>query len=49
MFLKYASPINAGAAAMIAGLIAVPIISLITPKLDKKFTENIFKCYENKL
>ncbi len=47
MFLKYASPINAGAIAMIAGLIAVPIISLITPKLDKKFTENIFKCYEN--
>ena len=47
MFLKYiASPINAGAIAMIAGLILVPIVSLITPKMDPTVTDNIFACYE---
>lgn len=47
MFFKFiASPINAGAAAMIVGLIVTPIVSLISPKLDKKFLENTFKCYD---
>ena len=46
LFLKYiASPINAGAIAMIAGLIVVPIVSLITPKMDKKVVDDIFTCY----
>ena len=40
-----ASPINAGAIAMIVGLILVPIVSLITPKMDKKVTDDIFACY----
>jgi transporter, SSS family len=40
------SPINAGAATMIAGLIVVPIISAITPKPDKKKIDEIFTCYE---
>ncbi len=47
MFIKFiASPINAGAAAMIVGLIVTPVVSLISPKLDKKFLENTFKCYD---
>ena len=47
MFFHYiASPINAGAAAMIAGLIVVPVVSLITPKMDKKRVDDIFACYE---
>lgn len=47
MFFKFiASPINAGAAAMIVGLIVTPVVSLISPKLDKKFLENTFKCYD---
>ena len=47
MFIGYiASPINAGAVAMIAGLILVPIVSLITPKMDTKVTDDIFSCYE---
>ncbi len=47
MFIKFiASPINAGAAAMIAGLIIVPIVSLITPKMDSKEVDEIFECYE---
>ena len=50
MFFKFiASPINAGAVAMIAGLIVVPVVSLITPKMKKETTENIFSCYEEKV
>ena len=50
MYLKYiASPINAGAAAMIAGLVIVPAVSLITPKLPKEHVEKVFGCYEEKV
>ncbi len=48
MFFKFiASPINAGAVAMIAGLIVTPVVSLISPKLDGSFLSKIFACYEN--
>ena len=40
------SPINCGAVAMLAGLIIVPLISLVTPKLDKKLVDDAFSCYE---
>ena len=47
MFLKFiASPINAGAVAMVAGLIVVPIVSLITPKMKKEDVEEVFECLE---
>ena len=47
MFFKFiASPINAGAIAMIAGLIVVPIVSLITPKMKKEKVDEIFTCYD---
>lgn len=47
MFLKYiASPINAGAIAMVAGLIIVPVVSLLTPKMKKDKIDEIFSCYE---
>ena len=50
MFLKYiASPINAGAIAMIAGLIIVPVVSWITPKLNKEKVDKIFTCYDEKV
>lgn len=39
------SPINCGAFAMLAGLVIVPVISLITPKLPKEKTDKIFACY----
>ena len=42
------SPINCGAAAMLAGLLIVPIISLFTPKPDKKLVNDAFACYEEK-
>ena len=50
MFLHFiASPINAGAVAMVAGLIIVPVVSIITPKLNKDKLESIFSCYEEKI
>jgi SSS family solute:Na+ symporter len=47
MFIKFiASPINAGAVAMVAGLIVVPVVSLITPKMKKEEVEEVFECLE---
>ncbi|MCH5342674.1 MAG: sodium:solute symporter [Acetatifactor sp.] len=40
------SPINCGAIAMLAGLVIVPVVSLVTPKPDKDLVENAFACYE---
>ena len=40
------SPINAGAFAMLAGLIIVPVISLITPKPSSEQVDKCFSCYE---
>lgn len=40
------SPINCGAIAMLAGLIIVPVVSLVTPKPDHTLVENAFACYE---
>lgn len=50
MFFKFiASPINAGAIAMVAGLIVVPLVSFVTPKMDRKKVEDIFHCLEEKV
>lgn len=49
LFLKYiASPINAGAIAMVTGLVVVPLVSLLTPKPDTEKVNEIFTCYEKK-
>ncbi len=42
------SSINAGAIAMIAGLIVVPVVSLLTPKMSRKRVDEIFSCYDEK-
>lgn len=50
IFLKYiASPINAGAIAMVAGLIVVPLVSLVTPKMKEEEVNEIFTCLEEKV
>lgn len=50
MFIGYiASPINAGAIAMLAGLVLVPIVSLLTPKMKKEEVDAIFSCYEEEV
>ena len=40
--INLASPINAGAFAMLFGIILVPVVSWITPKLDKKVVDRAF-------
>lgn len=40
------SPINCGAFAMIAGMVIVPVVSIFTPKPDKKLVDDSFACYE---
>jgi Na+/proline symporter len=40
------SPINAGAFAMLAGLVIVPAVSMITKAPDKASVDNSFSCYE---
>ena len=47
MFIKFiASPINAGAVAMVAGLIVVPVVSWITPKMKREEVDEAFECLE---
>ncbi len=45
-FRFFTSPINCGAWAMVGGLILVPVISLVTPKMDGKRLDSIFACYD---
>lgn len=50
LFLSYiASPINAGAIAMVLGLVVVPVVSLVTPKMDRREVDGIFSCLEEKV
>ncbi len=44
--LNLASPINAGAIAMILSIVVVPLVSLFTKKNDEKQVADVFKCYE---
>ncbi len=43
------SPINAGAFCMIAGLVIVPVVSLVTPKMKKAYVDQVFSCYDRKV
>ena len=50
MFFKFiASPINAGAVAMVAGLVVVPVVSIFTPKMKTAKVEQIFVCLDEKV
>ena len=40
------SPINAGAFCMIAGLVIVPVVSLVTPRVSKAHVDSVFACYD---
>jgi SSS family solute:Na+ symporter len=40
------SPINCGAMAMVAGLIIVPIVSVLTPAPDRALVDEAFSCYD---
>lgn len=43
------SPVNAGALAIVSGLVIVPVVSLLTPKPDKDRVGEIFSCYDKKV
>ena len=43
------SPINAGAFCMIAGLVLVPLVSLVSKAPSKDKVDSIFACYERKV
>ncbi len=43
------SPINAGAFCMLAGLVIVPVVSMMTKAPEGKRLEEIFSCYEKKV
>lgn len=45
-FSFIASPINAGAIAMLAGMVVVPVVSIFTPKMDKKKVDECFTCLD---
>lgn len=55
MFFKSAfpvflqSPINCGVLAMVGGLVLVPVVSLLTPKMEKVNVDKIFACYDKKV
>ena len=48
-FNFFDNSIVAGAAAMIVGLIVVPIVSLVTPKLKAELVGGVFECYNTKV
>lgn len=43
-----ASPVNLGMFTMLVGLILVPLVSLVTPKMKKNELDSIFACYKQK-
>ncbi len=49
IFSYIESPINAGAIAMVVSLIVLPLVSFITPKIQKEQVESTFECLEEKV
>ena len=45
----FSTPINAGVLAMVSGLVLVPIVSLLTPKLPESDVAKMFACYDDKV
>ncbi len=45
MLIGFTSPITAGAMAMVASIVVVPLVSLVTPRLTTESTDAIFECY----
>lgn len=43
------SPINCGVIAMLAGLVIVPVVSIVTKKMNKEKVDEIFSCYEKEV
>ena len=48
-FKWFESSITAGAAAMLIGFLVVPVVSLISKKMDPQKINEIFSCYDEKV
>jgi SSS family solute:Na+ symporter len=46
LFLKFTTPIAAGAFSILSSLVVVPLVSMITPKMRDEDIGEIFSCYE---
>jgi SSS family solute:Na+ symporter len=46
LFTAWFNPIQAGAIAMLGGLVIVPLVSVLSPKMDKKKVDSMFACYD---
>ncbi len=46
IFFTWVNPIQAGAIAMLAGLVIAPVVSILTPSMEKKRVDEIFACYD---
>ena len=42
-------PVNCGAIVMLIGLVIVPVVSWITPKMKKEEVDEMFTCYEQEI
>ena len=49
LFVKFVDGTMAGAMAMVGTLIIVPLVSLITPRLNKEHVDHCFSCYDEKV
>lgn len=49
LLFPFTTPIIAGALSMIASLVLVPVISLLSPKLNPSAVNGMFECYEEKV
>lgn len=45
----FTNSLYSGVFAMAGGLVLVPLVSLITPKIEKSVTDGIFSCYEKEV
>ena len=43
------SPINCGVIAMLGGLVIVPVVSWLTPKMKKQEVDEMFSCYDTEV
>ena len=43
------TPINAGVFCMLAGLVIVPVVSLVTCPPKKEHIDSVFSCYDKKV
>ena len=49
-FTKFlSSPINAGVLAMLAGMVIVPVVSILTPAPDRNAVNTMFASYDRKV